>query len=360
MEKILYVANVRMPSEKAHGIQIAKTCEAFVEAGREVELIVPERKTIAEDSAAYYGLTHAFQITKLPVPDIVSWGFFGFVIESFFFARAAAKYVRPRVGLIYGRDEIVLTVIRIFTGREFVWESHTGSWNIFARYVAPRAKRVIVITKGLEDFYVAKNVPAQKIVVAHDGVDLASFEKRESKAEARARLGLPAYEKIALYVGAAGMWKGVDTLLSASALTRDARIAVIGKMDAGLSEKYPWVIFVGERPYREIASNLAGADVLVLPTTAKKVVGAHYTSPLKLFAYMASGVPIVASDIPSTREVLPENAAYWFRADDPKSLSDAILHALSDLGAREKAKVAKSEVSLYTWDERAKRILARI
>lgn len=361
MKKILYVANVRMPSEKAHGIQIAKTCEAFAKAGRDVELIVPNRVTIiSENPAAYYGLTHLFPVTKLPVPDIVSWGFVGFVTESFFFARRAVAYVRARDGLIYGRDEIVLALLWVFTGREFVWESHTGSWNIFARYIARRAKKVVVITKGLENFYIAKDIPAQKIIVAHDGIDLAAFEKKESKREARARLGLPPYEKIALYIGAAGMWKGTDTLLEASNLLTDLRIAIIGQTEKQLSKNYPRAIFVGERPYREIASNLSAADVLVLPTTAKNIVGAEYTSPLKLFAYMASGIPIVASDIPSTREVLPEEGAYWFRADDPKSLAEEITKALHDLGAREKAHIAKSEVSLYTWDERARRILTHL
>ena len=41
--KIYYVANARMPTEKAHGIQIAKMCEALIEAGAKVELIVPRR-----------------------------------------------------------------------------------------------------------------------------------------------------------------------------------------------------------------------------------------------------------------------------------------------------------------------------
>ena len=41
--KILYIANARIPTEKAHGIQIIKTCEAFVEFGHKVELVLPWR-----------------------------------------------------------------------------------------------------------------------------------------------------------------------------------------------------------------------------------------------------------------------------------------------------------------------------
>ena len=363
--KILYVANVRMPTEKAHGIQIAKTCEAFVKAGADVELVVPDRAThIKESVAEYYGLKNAFPVTRLRVPDIVSWGFVGFMIESLVFALAAAREARRRDSLVYGRDEIVLAAVTLFTNCPIVWESHTGAWNILARYVSRRAKEMVVITGGLRDFYVDRGVPSEKIHVAHDGLDRADFEHAESKEDARARLGLPRDMRIALYIGALGGWKGTDTLFEASEFLPDTvRIAVIGGTQdqiARARKKFPRVLFLGEKPYRDIARNQAAADVLVLPNTGKDVISVHFTSPLKLFTYMASDRPIVASDIPSTREVLPEGAAFWFVADDAESLAEAIQKAQSDPNASEKVSIAKSQVLLYTWDARARAILAKI
>ena len=363
MQKILYIANVRMPSEKAHGIQIAKTCEAFAKAGADVELVVPNRLTrIKENVAEYYGLKNSFPVTRLRVPDIVSWGFIGFLIESLVFALAAVRFARRRDSLVYGRDEIVLATVGLLTRKEIVWESHTGAWNFCARYVAHRARKIIVITGGLRDFYTTKGIAAEKILVAHDGLELAPFEHPESKDAARERLGIPHDASIALYIGALGGWKGTDTLLEASRmLPENIRIAIITSSNTdGLAQKYPRVLFLGERPYREIANNQAAADVLVLPNTGKDVIAMHFTSPLKLFTYMASYRPIVASDIPSTREVLPENAAHWFVADDAKSLVEAIQKALNDPNASEKVSIAKSQVLLYTWDTRAQAILAKI
>ncbi len=47
--KLLYITNFRIPTEKAHGIQIMKMCEAFATCGTDVELVAPLRKTpIAE------------------------------------------------------------------------------------------------------------------------------------------------------------------------------------------------------------------------------------------------------------------------------------------------------------------------
>lgn len=51
--KLLYIANLRMPTPKAYGIQIAKNCEAFARAGLEVELVVPSRPTLNQDFYDY-------------------------------------------------------------------------------------------------------------------------------------------------------------------------------------------------------------------------------------------------------------------------------------------------------------------
>ena len=358
--KILYVANIRMPTEKAHGIQIAKTCEAFAKAGADVELVVPDRRThITEDIASYYDLKKTFPITRLRAPDSVSWGFIGFLIESLVFAVAAARFARRRDAVVYGRDEIVLATIGLFTNREIVWESHTGAWNLFARYIARRAKKIVVISNGLRDFYISKGIPTSKIIVAHDGIDLSSFENPESKKDARARLRLSQHVKIALYIGALGTWKGTDTLMEASNfLPDDTCVAIVTSSDTkSLRTKYPRVLFLGEQPYRDIASNQAAADVLILPNSARDVIGARYTSPLKLFTYMASKRPIIVSDLPSMREVLSNENAYFFKADDANDLARAIREALTDPLARERAARAYEKVLQYSWTARAKRIL---
>ena len=57
--KILYIANARIPTEKAHGFQICKMCEQLSLQGAEVELIVPKRKNkITQDVFQYYDLKY--------------------------------------------------------------------------------------------------------------------------------------------------------------------------------------------------------------------------------------------------------------------------------------------------------------
>lgn len=357
--RIIYVANIRMPTEKAHGVQIMKMCEAFTKLGHEVELLVPDRKTpIAEDPFAYYGITVRFAITKLPVWDTVAYGGLGFLLESILFARAVRNYLRGKVcDVLYGRDELVLAQLPA----PYIWESHTGAWNSAARKVAQRAKHIVVISRGLKEFYIGRGVSAEKVIVAHDGIDLEQFVHPQSKEEARKRFGLPLEKKIAMYVGRLDGWKGTDTLFEASKLLpSDFLVAIMGgepQRVADLSTRYPNVRFLGYRPYKELADNQAAADVLVLPNTGTDTISTYYTSPLKLFAYMASGRPIVASDLPSIREVVDERSAMLVPSDDAGALAEGIQRAV---GRDDLARHSNALAQRYSWSIRAHEILASI
>ncbi len=354
--KLLYVANMRVPTEKAHGAQIFKTCEALAALGVAVELAVTNRHTpISEDPFEYYGVEKRFSLTRLAVPDVVSRGKVGFWAESLVFGLRARALARRNVpDVIYGRDELAL----VFTPGAVVWEAHRGAWSLAARIVARRARRIVVISQGLKDFYISKGIPRERIVVAHDGIDLDLFARSTSKEAARQRLGLPTEGQLAMYVGRLDGWKGVDTLLSA-ADSLPVGLVVVGGEPAQVEvyrARYPSVHFPGFRPYRELADNLAAADVLVLPNTGKDEISAHFTSPLKLFAYMAAGKPIVASDLPSIREVIDDESAYFFEADNPASLASAVRRAIGDPEAPRRAARAKELVSDYSWTLRAQRI----
>src|SRR3989344_1135500 len=117
MEPFLYyIANVRIPTEKAHGIQIMKTCEAFNTLGVLKTLIVPYRRnTISDDPFKYYAITKTFPIKKLPAIDLVRFdrvlgaayfwvGSFSFLLSLFFFF-----LLKPRSNVtIYTRDTLAI------------------------------------------------------------------------------------------------------------------------------------------------------------------------------------------------------------------------------------------------------------
>lgn len=362
---MLYIANIRLPTEKAHGAQIMKMCEAFAKTGIHVTLLATDRTTpITDDPYMYYGVSRNFTIERVAAPDLVRYGRLGFLIHaSFFSLRAAIRARSYKPDVVYGRDEIPLFFCSLL-GLPVVWETHLGRFNIFARMLSKRALRIIAISNGLGAYYQSLGVPAGKIIVAHDGVDLSQFSNTISKLDARKKLELPEVANIAMYIGALEEWKGYRTFLEASTFGKNVEYVVVGgteKQIEKLKMEFPHVRFLGSRPYREIADTQMAADVLVVPNTGRNDLSARFTSPMKLFTYMASGIPIIASDVPSVREVLREDVARLVPADDPEGMARAMENTFADLQkAQKQAENAKESVLLYTWDKRATMIQTEI
>jgi len=114
--KILYIANIRIPTEKAHGYQIMKMCEAFSLGGMEVELVVPWRfNKIHDDPFDFYQVKRCFKIRKLfsidlmplMLPRICFW------IQSLTFVMYMLFYIFfHKVDIIYSRDWLLLALLR--------------------------------------------------------------------------------------------------------------------------------------------------------------------------------------------------------------------------------------------------------
>jgi glycosyltransferase involved in cell wall biosynthesis len=117
-------------------------------------------------------------------------------------------------------------------------------------------------------------------------------------------------------------------------------------------------IVEGFKPQEMLPWYLASADVLVLPNTANDENSRLYTSPMKLFEYMAADRPIVASDLPSLRQILSEENSVLVPPDDPQALANGIKQLLNNPD-QAKIFVARTKVEIlnYTWDKRARSII---
>jgi glycosyltransferase involved in cell wall biosynthesis len=246
--KIYYITNARIPSKKAHGIQVMKMCEAFAQCGHKVTLVIPNRRLSIEDNVfVYYGVLPIFSIKKVWTIDTARFGKLGFRFQQLIFSTSALFYVlSEKFDLIYSRDELSLFFISFFA-KKFAWESHMARYSLVAAHILKSGAQLVVISNGLKEFYLSKGLLDEQILVAHDAINLEEFDINVDRNEARRQLGLSADKKIAMYVGYLKDWKGYNTLLKASEYLKDtAQIAIIGgaeKQISTLQESYPDVIF---------------------------------------------------------------------------------------------------------------------
>jgi glycosyltransferase involved in cell wall biosynthesis len=366
MEKIFYIVNARMPTQNAHGIQIAKMCEAFTHAGADVTLVLPRLNT--DDLFEIYKVEKNFTVVHLPVVRLSLWMPGSFMLQTLSFALSARWWLssQKEKAVVYTRGEMALFLASIPKRFSLVWETHIKPAHP-ARYkkVAERTSALVAVTK-----YYAKEIPnlwnvsPQKVLYVPDGVDLDEFAHPQQKEDTRKRLELPLDKKIALYIGRVDGWKGVDMLLQAAALLpEDTKVAIIGGEKAQVSQlqtQYSHVLFLGPRPYAELADNQAAADVLVLTGDSSSDIARYYTSPLKLFTYMASGVPIVATDLPSFRDVLSESQAFFYEST-PEALAQSIQFVFTHRDeAYARASNACKAAAAFSWKNRAQKIITFI
>jgi glycosyltransferase involved in cell wall biosynthesis len=206
-----------------------------------------------------------------------------------------------------------------------------------------------------------------RVAVIPDGVRTASGLQPPATS-----LGSPA-SGTTFTIGYAGHlypWKGVDSIVEAVLALPGTRAVIVGGHDkepdlarvkalAQQLDVASRVTFTGLVPPGEVAARLAEADVLVLPNPQSAISNA-FTSPLKLFEYMASGRPIVASDLPAIREVLRDNDnALLVEPGNPQALSAGIRRIMNDqaLASRLAAQAAR-DVLEFTWAKRAERLEA--
>ena len=365
--RLFYIANVRLPTEKAHGMQIMKSCEAFVRAGLTVELIVPRRKNPMQgDPFSYYRVERNFVVTRLPVLDTVRFGRLGFLFELFSFLVTARLYLIGKRGWVYTREAAVG-----FFFKAFALETHTlpEPFSAFRRALYKRARAHVVLTSFLKRELINAGVAESRIIIAPDAVDLALFDIELSKEAARKRLSLPQDRRIVLYAGSFFLydWKGVDTfLLAAREFESDSLFVLVGGNEREVREaRTKWgrenILFLGYQPPQSIPLYLKAADVLVIPNKKGATASEHYTSPLKLFEYMAAKRPIVASRLPSLQEVVTEKEVEFFEPNSSTDLARAVRLVFSDQSRADSlSQNARKKAAAFTWDARMKGVADKL
>jgi len=392
MPDLLYLANSRLPTEKAHGLQIAQMCEAFAGAGYAVTLVTARRRNspqmrAAGDLWAYYGVERTFALRRLPCLDLFRLipaervPHVAFLIQTLTYLLALALWLLPRrADVYYTRDLFIGLLIALVRPRATlvyeVHQLHRSPLGRRAQGFVLRRSCAIPITGHLAER--VRALGARRVQVEHDGIRRARFAGLPARADAKAALGIAPEAFVVGYAGrlhTMAMSKGLDTLVDAIARAAEAgaeiHLLLVGGPEAGVqSLREQWAALglppdrlhaVGQVPPDDVPRHLAAMDVGAMPLPWTEHF-AYYASAIKLFEYMAAGCAVLASNLPSTAEVVRDGeSALLPPPGDVAAFADALLRLWRDrdLCARLGAQ-AQQDAQHYTWDARAARIRAFI
>lgn len=369
--KLIYISNTRIPSEKANTYQSMVMCEAFSQYFDEVEFWYPDMRNTTEmlkidNPYKFYSIKETFKLKKIKCFDNdILFKYFNkvwFVSRSVTFGFNIALNLRKEPGdsLIFIRDVIGVKFLVLLKKLGLIKQKIFFEAHVYSKNISKLNKNIdglVVINNYLKTLYEKEGI--KNILVAHDGVKINEYKDIKFKSESISSI------KNIVYIGNLFKWKGVYTLVdSIKYFDKNIKFIVIG----GSNDTLPFfkeyvkknniknIEIIGFVQKKETLKYIEKSDVLVLPNSAKDKMS-YYTSPLKLFEYMASKRPIVASRLPSIEEVLQDKKnSILCEPDNSKDLADKIKWCLEN-DTTKIVNQAYQDVQNYTWDKRAQKIV---
>ncbi|MCB9845862.1 MAG: glycosyltransferase [Phycisphaeraceae bacterium] len=358
--RICAASDIPLDSCRAHAINVIKTSGGFQRLGHEVSLLceAPEQ---AEDGLGPLldlgepGLRVVHPPSGLGRGEDRQRAFGRWVAERAI--RADVVYARHFGAAIEcaraGRPTILETHAHIGDPNPLIDEAlaltHLGSLS------------VTTISERLRAHYVRRGGEADRIRVVPDGVCLDLFLRPES-------IGPSPYlgpGPHAVYAGHLYDAKGIPAILLSAELLPTVEFHLLGGTEEDVrrvrslafERALENVTVHGRVAHGAVPPYLWHSDVLMLPPSARDP-SRDWTSPVKLGEYLASGSPVVCSDIPALRDWIEDRLVVWFRPDDPGDLARAVIGALARVADGRDPRAARiARARELSYPRRAQRIL---
>jgi glycosyltransferase involved in cell wall biosynthesis len=361
--KLLYVFPEPLPLDRARGIQSVHTVAAIARQGIAVVLAhVPA----ADDPFTGYAVERPSNVSLLPISHRLPWPLSRVHSNRVFASRLVRQVHSAGIGAIVARH---LKAARFLLDQlpriPLVYEAH----EVFADTVSP-ASRVaevaelersvvsraagLIANSGATATRLAERYQLEKpIHVIPNGVEYPDTVAERDWNQAARHV---------IYAGSFFGWKGVDDLIAAAGGLSGFHIKLLGGDQASIARLRGASVpggaeleFTGRVSHRDVARELQQACIAVLPNRADP--DSAFTSPIKLFEYMAAGCALVVTDLPSLHEILAADEAVWVRPGDPAALAEGIRSlAAEPERARAMAARVREKARNYTWRARGERL----
>jgi glycosyltransferase involved in cell wall biosynthesis len=369
--KITCISASEVPSSKANSIQVMKVCQALVQLGHSLQLLVPKgsgEQPSPAKLASFYGLATSFPVEWLPAsPRLRRYDFSWAAVQRARHWGAEAVYVWPPQAAVFA----LLGKLPVLLEMHAEPEGSFGPllFRLFLRL--PGRKRWLPITQALVDL-LASRFPVARAPyrLSPDGVDLERYINLPEPPLARQTLGLPEQPTVG-YTGHLYAGRGVTLLVELARRFPQVHFLWVGGHPADV-EKWRRKLatanitnatLTGFVENSRLPLYQAAADVLLMPyerviTGSSGGNTAAYCSPMKMFEYMACGRAIISSDLPVIGEVLNASNAVLCPPEEAEAWVSALAGLLADANRREAlARCARQDAQAYTWQKRARKAM---
>jgi glycosyltransferase involved in cell wall biosynthesis len=370
--RIVYPLLWSRPGRQACREQSMNTVAALARRGHEVTLLMPRG---ADDPAvdpdnlrAYFDVEGDFRVVQRASP----WAGESLARSLMWLRRVRRDPVLRGADLLYSRIPAMLALgglspLPFATDHYRSWPDDLPAIRLLFRATARHRRCLGIVTHSdfAAESYRRIGVDPERLLVAHNGAEPRRMGAMIDKTEARARLGLPRDRAIAAYAGRLNALKGLDQLFALAARRPDILFLLIGSEGRGPVEEKAAerhnVQVIGWQAPNALPAWLSAADVLLIPPSRAPLERhRNCVLPLKLFAYLAAGRPILAPVAPDTAELLRDGEnALLVPPDRPDLAAAALDRILAEPALTDRLSGnAKLLSEGLTWDARAARIAA--
>jgi len=275
-------------------------------------------------------------------------------LSSFLAAKIAKRYGKP----------LVLTQHNTFIEYHNIWDTVERLNDLaVGKQVLKEADKIIVVSNATRNYVLSLGAAPEKTEVLHNGVDLNRFKPLpEVKGEMRKKLGISEDACVVLTVRRLVYKNGIDTLLESAEIAGKENsklvFVVVGKgpdfeeveeriVQLGMQRNFRLTGFVSDK---DLPFYYNVADLFALPSKSGEGL------PLVALEAMACGLPVIATNVGGTSEVLNEDYGKLVPPNSPNSLAEAILEFSRKELATLKKKLRTITEQKYSWDRNVEKL----
>lgn len=378
--KLYYISPSVLPSRTANSIHVIQQCSAFNKI-RKIRLTLFARRSLQDENDFFNSLESIYGVRKNDIRFATFYNRLPFADNLFICFYSIYFLLKEKwPDVIISRNLYASFILAVIFKEKVFYETHElekGIYNLMQKLILRQKKvKTIIISQKLK-FLLCKhhNANQDKMFVLHDAAPegiqpIPPGEKRSVLTEIFPKQ-LDRFNQICGYFGHLYPGRGIRIITELAERNTEMAFLIVGGNDSdveALKNKILQenIIFKGFLPHSIAQRLMAACDVLLMPYQEKVSIGsqnrdtAQWMSPMKMFEYLASGTPVVSSDLPVLREILTDNVnALLVSPKNTKQWELAIRHLFSERKLAKKIGLQghKDYLEHHTWSKRAEKYL---